>query len=222
MQQIKLDPEFNTTHGLYWSTLPAQGEIFAPETITDELMEMLQTPELVRLFSIQRQLAIDIYNGNSEWVDGNRDLKEAMTGDAALSLDEFLHVCGLVGTRDFVLSAPSVTEEGVTREPGFWMLPLADMANHADVPSAVRSDNGTHVMITAKRAIRRGEEVTNSYQEHVIDRNDMSLYMYGKDSYAFTLVSIGVAQQKKIYLFIFLIFCFFLPLFRFYSREEYG
>jgi hypothetical protein len=104
-------------------------------------------------------------------------IPELLTGENAISLTDFLHLSAIIGTRDFALSENSVDDD-IDSDP-FWLIPVADMVNHVDSPTATRFDNGTHVQMRATRNIRKGEQVTNNYQTNVLDRNDMSLHIYG-------------------------------------------
>ena len=70
--------------------------------------------------------------------------------------------------------------------PG-WLLPCGTTPGSAALHAAhmtgwliESADNGTHMLMTASRPIKKGEEVTNNYQPHVIHRPDMSLHIYGE------------------------------------------
>ncbi|KAH7617856.1 hypothetical protein Ndes2526B_g06746 [Nannochloris sp. 'desiccata'] len=174
--KFKTDPAFNKTHSLFWSTQPKPEEILSADVFPDHLIEKLQTPELERLITSQRQVAINVYYGKTRWAEYT-PIPELLTDENAISLPEFLYLSSIVGTRDFALTDESVDDD-VDSTP-FWLLPVADMVNHADTANARRSDNGTHVLMHASRNIRKGEAVTNDYQTNVLDRNDMSLHIYG-------------------------------------------
>ena len=175
--QFKTDPIFNKTHSLFWSTQPSPEDILNADVLPDHLIEQLHTPELARLMRSQRQVGINVYKGLTRWAD-YASLPEVLTGENAVSLDYFLYFSAIVGTRDFALSEESVNDD--SDGPAFWLLPVADMVNHEDNATARRSDNGTHVEMFATRDIKKGEAVTNNYQENVLDRNDMCLHIYGK------------------------------------------
>jgi hypothetical protein len=175
--KFKNDPEFNKTHSLFWSTQPKPEEILSADVFPDHLIDKLHTPELERLIKAQKRVAIDVYYGTPRWATYT-PIPELLTGENAVSLDEFLHISGIVGTRDFALTDASVDDD-VEATP-FWLLPVADMVNHVENPTATRFDNGTHVQMSATRDIKKGEQVTNNYQANVLDRNDMSLHIYGR------------------------------------------
>lgn len=190
IRRFKSDSEFNKTYSLLWSTQPKPGEILTSETFTDKLLTMLQLPELARILKLQRNVAEDVYYGRYHWYNYD-PLPEVLTGDAAVSLDEFLYVTSVVSTRDFALTPVEGKEGEADQSPTYMLLPVADMVNHEDVPAASRSDNATHVLMHAVRDIKAGEAVTNNYQPNVIYRNDMALYIYGeKIKYTFRMKGI--------------------------------
>ena len=174
------NPGFNASQALYWATLPPPADVLSPELFTDAQLQLLQIPELERLLRLHRTVAANVFYGNNSW-GGYAPLPEVVAGTrkgATVSLDAFCHLAGIIGTRDFALSE---LVEGAAGPggPTFFLVPVADMVNHADVASAERRDNGTHLLMTATRDLAPGDAVTNNYQSDVIHRNDMSLYIYG-------------------------------------------
>ena len=225
--KFKTDPIFNKTHSLFWSTQPKAEEILSADVFPNHLIKKLQTPELERLITSQRQVATNVYYGRTRWAD-YAPIPDILTGENAVSLPEFLYVSGIVGTRDFALTDESVDDD-VESTP-FWLIPVADMVNHADAPNARRSDNGTHVFMHALRCIKKGEAVTNDYQTNVLDRNDMALHIYGTFlGYVRTVIEIVFyrkcrqqcmhACKKSNFLYYIFLLCF-LQSFRFHSRGE--
>jgi SET domain len=174
--KFKTDPIFNKTHSLFWSTQPKPEEILSADTFPDHLVDDLQTPNLAYLIRSQRQVGINVYYGKTRWAKYT-PIPELLTGEDAISLEYFLYISAVIGTRDFALSESSVTDNA--DGPAFWLIPVADMVNHEDDANSRRSDNGTHVEMYALRDIKKGDAVTNNYQTNVLDRNDMCLHIYG-------------------------------------------
>jgi hypothetical protein len=120
---------------------------------------------------VYQEITRDIYYGNFSYFD-RPSLPDVM-GDNVISLDTFRYISCLVCSREFNV------RPGNDDRDGDYLLPIADLANHDEDPNARRHEKGDFVYMTATRPIKKGEEITNSYQEAILHRNDMSLTLYG-------------------------------------------
>jgi hypothetical protein len=142
------EPGLNETHAAFLASLPRPAELLAAEVFEERLVAALQAPVLEGLVRGQRGVAEAVYYGRFD-TQMYTPLVEELGADKAPDLATFSWLAALVGSRDFVL-----------RSGGIFLLPVADLVNHASgAPNARRDDNGTHVFIVAERAIAAGEEV---------------------------------------------------------------
>lgn len=177
MKIMKTDPKFNATYDIFWATQPTFDDILTVDTITDDLVSMLHCPELVRLIENQREATRSVFYGNYSLLPYYKPLNEQLPPDQQTTLEEFIMLTGIIGSRDFALSEEAKIDEHKTA--AVFLLPAVDMFNHEDDANAIRNDNGTHVLVTALKDIKKGEAITNNYQTNVIHRNDISMYIYG-------------------------------------------
>lgn len=166
------DPQHNATWGLFWSAHPGPEGTFTPEVYTDAHLEMLQAPALEELARGQREVTEQVYAGTYTFHPYNPFTE--VVPEEKVSLETFKYVASLIGSRYF-----GFFRDGEAQTSASHLVPLVDLINHANDPNAERSDDGTDVFVRAIKHIKKGEEITNSYQPGVIHRPDMSLYVYG-------------------------------------------
>jgi hypothetical protein len=141
------EPGLNATHVAFLASLPRPAELLAAEVFEERLVAALQAPVLEGLVRGQRGVTEAVYYGSFQ-APVYTPLVEELGADKAPDLATFSWLAALVGSRDFVL-----------RSGGMFLLPVADLVNHASgAPNARRDDNGTHVFMVAERAIAAGEE----------------------------------------------------------------
>jgi len=170
----------------FLDTLPTVGEVLSPELFTPAMLDALQSDELAKIVQERidfTELTYDVHLTPNESAVGAR--QPAATILPNITLDEYKHLVAAVTTRMY--GWPSRKHQDA---PYVQLLPVFDMANCADPGMNEDSPTGSNAGVTypkedgtfemtAKRPIKKGEEVTNNYGNDYLHRPDMTLLVYG-------------------------------------------
>ncbi|EIE23840.1 SET domain-containing protein [Coccomyxa subellipsoidea C-169] len=179
------DPAWHAAFLPYWRSLPAPASraIFCKEMFTQRHRDLLQDAEMAAVVVEETGVARQVYNGSSSWWQrwlGQAppvSLQGLLPEGAAhkISWQEFAHTTCHVGAYGFGC-------RGAWGGRRVCLVPLLDLMNHAAPDLAnviVHQDEGNGSYgCTATRAIRAGEEVTQTYSAAAL-RSDYSLLHYG-------------------------------------------